>query len=291
MNSQFDQKYFLIALILSILLHALFLINTKFDLFKNNFLDTELVIEMFILPPNEKDEVLKYPALDLVEEIKKEEDIASPLPLRDFVSEKVDEIITPKSEIQEPLKQENIKEVPIVPGERIVDRLTQPDDKQIFDEESFDEDINSVAKKERIEIDTSKLLAQISTLDLSTKKSSSGIRVKRISARSKDYEYRAYFESWRQKVERIGALNYPKEAMLGNFGSLRLTVSINSDGSVEQIVVDKSSGSKELDEAAKNIVMLSAPFAEFSSKMRNEVDVVNISRTWKFTKTNQLLTN
>jgi protein TonB len=79
--------------------------------------------------------------------------------------------------------------------------------------------------------------------------------------------------------------------MLGNFGSLRLTVSINSDGSVEQIVVDKSSGSKELDEAAKNIVMLSAPFAEFSSKMRNEVDVVNISRTWKFTKTNQLLTN
>ena len=291
MNSQFDQKYFLIALILSIVLHALFLINTKFDLFKNNFLDTELVIEMFILPPNEKDEVLKYPALDLVEEIKKEEDIASPLPLRDFVSEKVDEIITSKSEIQEPLKQENIKEVPIVPGERIVDRLTQPDDKQIFDEESFDEDINSVAKKERIEIDTSKLLAQISTLDLSTKKSSSGIRVKRISARSKDYEYRAYFESWRQKVERISALNYPKEAMLGNFGSLRLTVSINSDGSVEQIVVDKSSGSKELDEAAKNIVMLSAPFAEFSSKMRNEVDVVNISRTWKFTKTNQLLTN
>ncbi len=100
MNSQFDQKYFLIALILSIVLHALFLINTKFDLFKNNFLDTELVIEMFILPPNEKDEVLKYPALDLVEEIKKEEDIASPLPLRDFVSEKVDEIITSKSEIQ-----------------------------------------------------------------------------------------------------------------------------------------------------------------------------------------------
>ena len=123
MNSQFDQKYFLIALILSIVLHALFLINTKFDLFKNNFLDTELVIEMFILPPNEKDEVLKYPALDLVEEIKKEEDIASPLPLRDFVSEKVDEIITSKSEIQEPLKQENIKEVPIVPGERIVDRI------------------------------------------------------------------------------------------------------------------------------------------------------------------------
>ena len=72
MNSQFDQKYFLIALILSIVLHAFFLINTKFDLFKNNFLDTELVIEMFILPPNEK-EVLKYPALDLVEEIKKEE--------------------------------------------------------------------------------------------------------------------------------------------------------------------------------------------------------------------------
>ena len=138
MNSQFDQKYFLIALILSILLHALFLINTKFDLFKNNFLDTELVIEMFILPPNEKDEVLKYPALDLVEEIKKEEDIASPLPLRDFVSEKVDEIITSKSEIQEPLKQENIKEAPIVPEERIIDRLTQPSDKQILDEESFD---------------------------------------------------------------------------------------------------------------------------------------------------------
>ena len=60
---------------------------------------------------------------------------------------------------------------------------------------------------------------------------------------------------------------------------------------VEKVVIERSSGSKALDEAAKNIVMLAAPFAEFSQKMRNEVDIINISRSWKFTNSSKLIKN
>ena len=164
-------------------------------------------------------------------------------------------------------------------------------DKEAKTETNIAEKISKDEPK-KINIDTSQLLSQINSLDLSSRKGNqSGLRVRQISSRTKDYEYRSYFEAWRQKVERIGALNYPKEAKLGNFGSLRLTVSINQDGAIHDIVVEKSSGSKALDEAAIRIVRLGEPYASFSDRMRHEVDILNITRTWKFTETNQLLSN
>ena len=111
--------------------------------------------------------------------------------------------------------------------------------------------------------------------------------IKSISANTTDYIYKLYFEAWKQKVEQIGAMNYPKEVSeLGMFGSLRLTVVIDSEGMIKKLDINKSSGYKELDEAAINIVKLGEPYARFPSKILKEVDLISISRKWKFTEQN-----
>ncbi|WP_292841612.1 energy transducer TonB [Methylotenera sp.] len=112
-----------------------------------------------------------------------------------------------------------------------------------------------------------------------------------IGARAQKYRDALYVESWRQKVEKIGNLNYPEAAKnLKMYGQLRMTVSIHADGSIESIEIDKSSGHKVLDEAARRIVELAAPYAKFPDEMHKEVDILSITRTWTFTKEDSLAT-
>lgn len=108
-------------------------------------------------------------------------------------------------------------------------------------------------------------------------------RRKFISASTKEYKYAAYMESWRAKVERVGNLNYPDEARKNRLsGSLILDVALNADGSVNQITVRRTSGSKILDDAAVRIVELSSPFAPFPPQISKETDILHITRTWQF---------
>jgi protein TonB len=112
-----------------------------------------------------------------------------------------------------------------------------------------------------------------------------------LGARAKTAEDALYLEAWRQKVERIGNMNYPTAASAQKlYGTLRLTVSIRADGSVEDITIDKSSGSNLLDEAAINIVNLAAPYAKFSDEMKKTTDILGITRTWTFTNDDALHT-
>jgi len=138
-------------------------------------------------------------------------------------------------------------------------------------------------------IDALKILSEIANMEFSdkTEKQNNQKRIKSISSNTSEYLYKLYFEAWRQKVEKIGAMNYPIEASkLGMFGSLRLTVSLSSDGSITNLFINKSSGYKELDEAALNIVKLGAPYAKFPAEIHKEVDIINITRKWKFTERN-----
>ncbi len=108
-----------------------------------------------------------------------------------------------------------------------------------------------------------------------------------ISARSQSFRDASYLESWRNKVERIGNLNYPEEAKRQNLsGSLILDVALNSDGTVNNIELRRSSGYKLLDDAAIRIVKLAAPFAAFSPEMRKDTDILHITRTWQFLNDN-----
>jgi len=112
-----------------------------------------------------------------------------------------------------------------------------------------------------------------------------------IGARSKEASDALYLEAWRQKVERVGNMNYPAAARDQKiYGQLRMTVSIKSDGSVESIEINKSSGSKVLDDAAANIVKLAAPYATFSPEMKKNTDILGITRTWTFTQEDMLAT-
>jgi protein TonB len=107
-------------------------------------------------------------------------------------------------------------------------------------------------------------------------------RKKFIGANTAEYRFAQYEEDWRVKIERIGSLNYPPEARGRVYGNLRLTVSIRSDGNVEAIELDRSSGLKVLDAAAFKIVRMATPFAVFPPDIRRDTDLLIITRTWFF---------
>jgi protein TonB len=103
-----------------------------------------------------------------------------------------------------------------------------------------------------------------------------------IGANAGEYRFAQYEEDWRVKIERVGTLNYPAEARGKLYGNLRLTVSIRSDGSVESIELDRSSGLKVLDAAAFKIVRMATPFAAFPPDIKRDTDLLVITRTWFF---------
>jgi protein TonB len=107
-------------------------------------------------------------------------------------------------------------------------------------------------------------------------------RKKFIGARAAEYRFAQYEEDWRAKVERVGTLNYPPEARGKVYGTLRLTVTLRPDGSVESVELDRSSGLKVLDAAAFKIVRMAAPFAVFPANIRRDTDLLVITRTWFF---------
>ena len=113
-------------------------------------------------------------------------------------------------------------------------------------------------------------------------------RKKFIGARAEEYRFAQYIEDWRQKIERIGTLNYPAAARGKMYGSLLLTVSINADGTVTRIDINRSSGYKVLDESARRIVQMASPYAAFPPDIRRDTDVIEITRTWYFTQGDQL---
>lgn len=112
-----------------------------------------------------------------------------------------------------------------------------------------------------------------------------------VGARAQSFPLAQYVEDWRLKIERVGTLNYPHAARQQKlFGSLQLTVAIKADGSVERVEIERSSGKKILDQAALRIVDLAAPFAPLPEDVRKNTDILHITRTWTFTRSDQLLT-
>jgi periplasmic protein TonB len=111
-----------------------------------------------------------------------------------------------------------------------------------------------------------------------------------VGARSQEYRFAQYVDNWRLKIERIGNLNYPAEAKARKiYGRLQLTVAIKADGEIEGVEINKSSGYKVLDQAALRIVRLAAPFEPFPANIRQDTDILHITRTWTFTRADQVL--
>lgn len=106
-----------------------------------------------------------------------------------------------------------------------------------------------------------------------------------LGGRTKEYSFALYEEQVRQKVEKFGRLNYPEAMRNKNIdAAVQFSMSIKADGTVENIIIEKSSGNKTFDEAALNILRMSAPFSEFSPDVRKEADIIVMVRTMKFTR-------
>jgi protein TonB len=108
-------------------------------------------------------------------------------------------------------------------------------------------------------------------------------RRKQIGARTREHRFAQYIESWRAKAERVGELNYPAAARGKIYGNLLMTVSIKKGGSIEKVVINRTSKQPILDEAAERIVRLGEPYAPFPPQIARDTDVLDITRTWTFT--------
>ncbi len=104
-----------------------------------------------------------------------------------------------------------------------------------------------------------------------------------IAASTKEFRDAAYLDAWRRKIERVGTLNFPDEAKRRHLsGSVLLDVAIRQDGTIHEINILRSSGHKILDDAAVRIARLAAPYAPLPPEMREDTDILHITRTWKF---------
>jgi protein TonB len=111
-------------------------------------------------------------------------------------------------------------------------------------------------------------------------------------ANAKQYRFASYMDAWRAKVERIGNLNYPAVVSRKKLsGSLLLIVAINPDGSIHSSQIARSSGIKELDQAALRIVNLAAPFPPLTKDILKDTDILYIPRVWRFQHGSRLQTS
>jgi protein TonB len=137
------------------------------------------------------------------------------------------------------------------------------------------------------ELSPDALAMQIAQLGAEIRSKAQGAEQTRIkfidSVSAHKYLAAQYIHDWQSKVERTGNLNYPDAARKKGFnGKLTLDVGIKADGSVYSMRITRSSGYPALDDAAKRIVKMSAPFPPLPQELLKELDVLVISRVWEF---------
>lgn len=108
-----------------------------------------------------------------------------------------------------------------------------------------------------------------------------------IGAHTQERRFSHYAEDWRAKMEQFENLNYPEAAKRKELhGTVQLTVGIKSDGSLESVEINHSSGKKTLDEAAIRIVKLAGKngFSPFPPEISQDTDILHIIHTRVFTR-------
>ena len=89
-------------------------------------------------------------------------------------------------------------------------------------------------------------------------------RRRELLADTRDSQLARYLDGWKRRIEQVGTLNFPNEARRRSLsGNPVLEVAIAADGSLDQVIVRRSSGHPELDQAAVDILRLASPFDPF----------------------------
>ena len=109
-----------------------------------------------------------------------------------------------------------------------------------------------------------------------------------VSASTREYAYANYLRAWVDRAERVGNLNYPDEARQRRLGGqVVISVGVRRDGSVESSRILRSSGTPVLDAAALRVVELAQPFPPLP-ETRDDIDILQVTRTWVFLPGGQL---
>jgi periplasmic protein TonB len=92
-----------------------------------------------------------------------------------------------------------------------------------------------------------------------------------------------YLNDWRQKVERIGTINYPSAAQRrGLSGNPVIEVALQRDGKLKSARIQRSSGYPEIDAAALGILRLASPFDPFPPQLAREYLTIRFVYEWSF---------
>ncbi|AOU91316.1 TonB domain-containing protein [Achromobacter ruhlandii] len=124
--------------------------------------------------------------------------------------------------------------------------------------------------------------AQVAALAAKVQQYSAEPRKQFVAPSAEASRYAAYLDAWRTRIETVGTQHYPDEARGRIYGSLRITVSVRADGSIANVEIDQPSPHAVLNQAARRIVQLAAPFPPFPPDIARDTDVLVITRTWHF---------
>lgn len=169
-----------------------------------------------------------------------------------------------------------LSERPTILAKSVNSQLAIPEDYEVFEEDLEREQLTLLGESAAIEI--------INKPMPKTLISDSQPRELIISANTREARIAAYLSTWKNRVERVGTLNYPNAASTAGLSQYpTLEVAINSDGKLHEVIIRNSSGVRSLDRAAINIVNMSAPFEPFPDFLRSEYDVLRFAYEWRFT--------
>ncbi|MGF2734430.1 TonB family protein [Marinobacter sp. DUT-1] len=174
---------------------------------------------------------------------------------------------------------------PVKQQEQTVVQTTAPSSRKVTDpEEKAEPEPQPVRKKKSLMERSLEIASLEARFDAQQQAYARKPRVMRVTSASTLKSTNAwYVQNWISKVTRVGNINYPTEARrAGIYGTLRMLVSLKKDGTIKEVAILQSSGSRVLDDAAIRIVRMASPFAPFPEDMREEVDELEIIRTWSF---------
>lgn len=96
-------------------------------------------------------------------------------------------------------------------------------------------------------------------------------------------QYAAYIDNWRLAVEQAGSDHYPSEGERRPTGSLQATVTIDANGRILSVMLDRPASDPLLNQAVRRILQLAGPFSAFPPEFAGTIDQLVITRTWEFT--------
>lgn len=274
--ASWTQDRFMVFLVLAVALHALVLFGVHFGISLNpvprlaDTLDVVLVQWRSESEPEKADylaQATQKGGGETTEKVRPAEEVSGVLPTPSTgqdIQQAVEQTPAPRVESREIVALEKAVETAISPTEV----------------EQLDPDRPNASELIQQSLEMASLQPEVSRR---SQWKSSLPRREFISANTRKYEFASYMSAWVSKVERVGNMNYPSELRRKKLhGDLILTVGIHQNGTVESIDVKRSSGFSEIDQAAIRIVQMAAPYSPLPDNIREHVDVLHITRTWRF---------